>query len=78
MKKNSKIYVAGHKGLIGSAIIRKLKLMGYSRVITRTHKSLDLTDRKKAEFFFSKERPEYVILAAAKVGGILANDSSLL
>ena len=75
MKKNSKIYLAGHKGLIGSAIIRKLKLMGYSRVITRTHKSLDLTDRKKAEFFFSKERPEYVILAAAKVGGILANDS---
>ena len=75
MKKFSKIYVAGHKGLIGSAIIRKLKRMGYLRVITRTRKSLDLTDRRKVENFFSKEQPEYVILAAAKVGGIQANDS---
>lgn len=75
MKKSSKIFVAGHSGLIGSAIIRKLKLLGYTNVITRTHKSLDLTDRKKTESFFSKEQPEYVILAAAKVGSIQANDA---
>ncbi len=75
MNKNSKIFVAGHTGLIGSALIRKLNFTGFTRIITRTHKSLDLTDRKKTEIFFSKEKPEYVILAAAKVGGIQANNS---
>lgn len=60
--------------MIGSAVLRKLKLLGYFRVITRTHKSLELTDRKKVERFFDKERPEYVILAAAKVGNIQANE----
>ena len=75
MNKSSKIFVAGHTGLIGSAIIRKLRLMGYARIITRTHKSLDLKDRKRTESFFSKEQPEYVILAAAKVGSIQANDT---
>jgi GDP-L-fucose synthase len=75
MNKSSKIFVAGHTGLIGSAIIRKLRLLGYARIITRTHKNLDLKDRKKTERFFSKELPEYVILAAAKVGSIQANDT---
>ena len=75
MNKNSKIYVAGHTGLIGSALIRKLKVFSFSNVITRTRKALDLTDRKKVKSFFSKERPEYVILAAAKVGGIYANNT---
>jgi len=75
MDTNSKIYVAGHAGLIGSAILRKLKLSGYSRILTRTHNSLDLTDRRKVERFFSREHPEYVVLAAARVGGIQANDT---
>ena len=75
MNKSSKIFVAGHTGLIGSAIIRKLRLMGYTQIITRTHKSLDLKDRKRTDSFFSKEKPEYVILAAAKVGSIQANDA---
>jgi len=73
MNKKSKIYVAGHKGLIGSAIVRKLNKLSYKNVITRTRKALDLSDSKKVERFLSKERPEYVILAAAKVGGIHAN-----
>ena len=75
MKKNSSIYVAGHKGLVGSAIVKKLKLQGYKNVITRTHKELDLVDKKKAESFFAKEKPEFVFLAAAKVGGIYANNT---
>ena len=75
MNKSSKIFVAGHTGLIGSAIIRKLRLMGYTQIITRTHKSLDLKDRNRTDSFFSKEKPEYVILAAAKVGSIQANDA---
>ena len=74
MKTKSKIFVAGHTGLIGSAILRKLKALNYSNVLTRTRRSLDLTDSKKVERFISKERPEYVILSAAKVGGIKAND----
>tara|TARA_B100000315_G_scaffold43136_1_gene38072 strand:+ start:630 stop:1565 length:936 start_codon:yes stop_codon:yes gene_type:complete len=73
MNSNSKIYVAGHSGLIGSAILRKLKLRGYSKILTRTHRSLDLTDRRKVERFFAREHPEYVVLAAGKVGGIQAN-----
>lgn len=75
MKKNSSIYVAGHKGLVGSAIVRKLKLQGYKNIITRTHKELDLVDKKKVESFFAKEKPEFVFLAAAKVGGIYANNT---
>ncbi len=75
MQKNAKIYVAGHTGLIGSALVRKLEDLSYPNVITRTRKALDLTDRKRVEHFFSKERPDYVILAAAKVGGIHANST---
>lgn len=75
MKKNSKIYVAGHKGMVGSAIVRKLREKGYTNVIYRTHQELDLTDQKAVREFFEKERPEYVFLAAAKVGGILANNT---
>lgn len=73
MRKDSKIYVAGHRGLVGSAILRLLEQRGYDNVITRTRKQLDLTDQRAVEKFFQKEKPEYVFLAAAKVGGILAN-----
>jgi len=75
MEKDAKIYVAGHRGLVGSAIVRKLKEEGYTNIITRTHFELDLTDQRATREFFEKERPEYVFLAAAKVGGILANDT---
>jgi len=70
---DSKIYVAGHIGLVGSAIVRKLESEGYTNIITRTFEELDLTDQKATRKFFEKERPEYVFLAAAKVGGIQAN-----
>jgi GDP-L-fucose synthase len=73
MEKHSKIYVAGHRGLVGSAIYRKLQSKGYSHLVTRTHQELDLTDQKAVADFFLKEKPEYVFLAAAKVGGIMAN-----
>lgn len=73
MKKTSKIFVAGHGGLVGSAIVRRLKALGYSNVVTRTRKELDLADRAKVLAFFKREKPEYVFLAAAKVGGIMAN-----
>ncbi|UZQ50352.1 GDP-L-fucose synthase family protein [Clostridium kluyveri] len=73
MKRYSKIYVAGHKGLVGSAIVRKLKENGYSNIIGKTHGELDLANSTEVEGFFKKEKPEYVFLAAAKVGGILAN-----
>ena len=73
MKKNSLIYVIGHTGLVGSAIVRRLSKLGYRNLLLKTHKELDLTDREKTEFFLKKESPEYVFLAAAKVGGILAN-----
>ena len=73
MKKDSKIYVAGHRGLVGSALLRCLAQKGFSNIITRTHSELDLTDKKVVEDFFMQEKPEYVFLAAAKVGGILAN-----
>ena len=69
----SKIYIAGHKGLVGSAIVRALKKQGYNNFILRTHSELDLLDQKSATDFFKKEKPEYVFLAAAKVGGIMAN-----
>jgi GDP-L-fucose synthase len=75
MNKDSKIYLAGHRGLVGSAIHRKLKKEGYTNIITKTHKELDLTNQKETREFFEKEKPEYVFLAAAKVGGIHANDT---
>ncbi|MDE6342221.1 MAG: NAD-dependent epimerase/dehydratase family protein, partial [Muribaculaceae bacterium] len=77
MNKDSKIYVAGHRGMVGSAIMRRLRKEGYTNIITRTHAELDLTDQKAVNDFFAAERPEYVFLAAAKVGGIIANQSAL-
>lgn len=74
MNKNSKIYVAGHNGLVGSAIMKNLKSKGYSNIITRTFKELDLANQTDVASFFSNEKPEYVFLAAAKVGGIIANN----
>jgi GDP-L-fucose synthase len=73
MNKHDKIYVAGHIGLVGSAIMRKLKLEGYDNIITKTHRELDLIDQAAVECFFRKNKPDYVFLAAAKVGGIGAN-----
>lgn len=73
MAKNSKIYVAGHTGLVGSSIVRCLKKYGYKKIITRTHDELDLTNQIDVYNFFLVEKPEYVIIAAAKVGGIKAN-----
>jgi len=75
MDRNSRVYVAGHKGLVGSAVLRKLKSLGYKDIITRTHKEMDLTEGDKIAEFFKKEGPEYVFLAAAKVGGIYANST---
>lgn len=75
MKKSSKVYVAGHRGLVGSAIVKSLQEKGYHNIITRTHGELDLTDQKAVETFFAEEKPEYVFLAAAKVGGIVANNT---
>lgn len=75
MEKHSKIYVAGHRGLVGSALMRQLTAQGYTNLITRTHTELDLTNQAATQAFFETERPEYVFLAAAKVGGILANSS---
>ncbi len=75
MRKESKIYIAGHRGLVGSAIIKNLRQKGYSNFITKTHAELDLTDTKQVADFFEKEQPEYVFLAAAKVGGIVANNT---
>ena len=77
MNKNSKIYVAGHRGMVGSAIVRELTRQGYTRIITRTHAELDLCRQEAVEAFFRAERPDYVFLAAAKVGGIVANQSAL-
>ncbi|MFD4705091.1 GDP-L-fucose synthase family protein [Gottfriedia sp. NPDC058432] len=74
MKKDSKIYVAGHRGLVGSAILRKLQEEGYTNLVFRTSKELDLRDFKEVEDFFAEEKVEYVFLAAAKVGGIVANN----
>jgi GDP-L-fucose synthase len=75
MLKHSKIYVAGHRGLVGSAIVKNLETKGYSNLIYRTHSELDLTNQAAVAAFFAKENPEYVILAAAKVGGIVANNT---
>lgn len=74
MNTSSKIYVAGHRGLVGSAIVRNLKEKGYTNLVYRTSKELDLTNRKQVDEFFVQEKPEYVFLAAAKVGGIVANN----
>ena len=77
MEKNAKIYVAGHRGMVGSAIVRELERQGYTNIITRTHKELDLCRQEAVEAFFAQEKPEYVFLAAAKVGGIMANQNAL-
>ena len=77
MQKDSKIYVAGHRGMVGSAIVRELQRLGYTNIVTRTHAELDLTRQADVERFFSEEKPEYVFLAAAKVGGIGANSAAL-
>ena len=77
MEKNAKIYVAGHCGMVGSAIVRECLRQGYTNLITRTHEELDLCRQDETERFFETERPEYVFLAAAKVGGIAANQDAL-
>ncbi len=77
MEKHSKIYVAGHRGMVGSAIVRELQRQGYTNLVTRTHSELDLCRQADVETFFAAEKPEYVFLAAAKVGGIEANRSAL-
>ena len=76
MEKDSKIFVAGHRGMVGSAILRALQRQGYTNIITRTRTQLDLTRQAEVEDFFASERPDYVFLAAAKVGGIVANSSA--
>ncbi len=75
MDKQAKIYVAGHRGLVGSALVRQLKAQGYANLILRTHAELDLTNQAKVQSFFAEQKPEYVFLAAAKVGGIHANNT---
>ena len=75
LDRTKKIYVAGHRGLVGSALVRKLQAEGFTNIITRTHSELDLTRQADVEKFFEEEKPAYVILAAAKVGGIYANDT---
>ena len=76
MDKNGKIYVAGHRGMVGSAIVRALENNGYHNIVTRTHKELDLTRQDAVEALFAEEKPDYVFLAAAKVGGIVANNEA--
>ena len=76
MEQNAKIYVAGHRGMVGSAIVRELRRQNYTNLITRTHRELDLTRQDAVEAFFAAEKPEYVFLAAAKVGGIVANQTA--
>ena len=75
MNKQSRIYVSAHTGMVGSAIVRKLKAEGYGNLLLCTHKELDLLDQQAVKNFYEKERPEYVFIAAAKVGGILANNT---
>ena len=75
MNKSDKIYVAGHNGMVGSAIMRKLKIDGYSNILVRSSKDLDLRNQRHVEEFFQSEKPDYIFLAAAKVGGILANNT---
>lgn len=75
MERDSRIYIAGHTGLVGSALLRKLQAEGYANLITRTHAELDQEVQSEAKAFFTDTRPEYVFMAAAKVGGILANNT---
>ena len=75
MKKDSKIYVAGHNGMVGSAILRKLISENFSNIVTKSKNELDLINQESVEEFMKNEKPEYVILAAAKVGGIYANNA---
>lgn len=75
MNKNAKIYIAGHRGLVGSALCRRLAAQGYDNIVTRSHAELDLLDQQGVEAFFAQERPDVVLLAAAKVGGIYANNT---
>ena len=75
LDRNGKIYVAGHRGLVGSALVRRLEKAGFTNILTRTHEQLDLTRQADVEAFFAREKPDYVVLAAAKVGGIYANDT---
>lgn len=75
MNKNAKIYIAGHRGLVGSALVRRLQAKGYTNLVMRTHAELDLKDQQAVKAFFAEEKPEYVVLAAAKVGGIHANNT---
>ena len=75
MEKQSKIYVAGHRGMVGSAIVRKLTSLGYTNLLTRTSTELDLRNQQQVADFFDVEKPDYVFLAAAKVGGIVANNT---
>lgn len=75
MEKTSKIYIAGHRGLVGSALVRRLQAKGYHNLITRTHAELELRDQSAVARFFAEETPDYVLLAAARVGGIYANNT---
>jgi GDP-L-fucose synthase len=75
MNKDAKIYVAGHRGMVGSAIVRRLKSVGYTNLVTRARSELDLTQQAAVNQFFERERPDYVFMAAAKVGGIHANNT---
>ena len=75
MEKDSRIYVAGHRGLVGSAVQRELQRQGFTNVIGRTHAELDLLDANAVRKFYAKEKPQFVFVAAAKVGGILANNN---
>ena len=77
MNKNDRVYVAGHNGLVGSAIVRRLIKEGFTNIITRSHSDLDLTDQNAVQSFFEIEKPDYVFMAAAKVGGIQANREAL-
>jgi len=75
MRPDAPIYVAGHQGMVGSAILEQLRVHGYRQLITRTHAQLDLTDQQAVNTFFAEERPAYIFLAAARVGGIHANNT---
>ena len=77
MEQEAKIYVAGHRGMVGGAIRRELERQGYHNLVTRTHRELDLMRQDQVEQFFVEEKPDYVFLAAAKVGGIVANQNAL-
>ena len=78
MNHNDKIYIAGHSGLVGSAIIRELEAQGFNNLLVRTHKELNLINQSQVKNFFNEEKPDYVILAAGKVGGIYANNLPIL